>query len=351
MAGGKILTGLIYRFRAMRRCLVLPLFLTSNFFCFSLGTIELSGSLQRAADENFYYSGEIVDTSASVGAVLNPLAPEIIVRRGPSQGEQVMKALARAHPKRLGDVAFKDGDWAVQLHGKWYYYADGRILPEELRGKPELYSPQPFYRYPDNIPEWQRPTPEEAARYALMDKQRRSGSGMKRAQIFYDDLWRIHNRAEAWQQQKTIRFLGKEVVAHHAILEELALVEQKINEAAAKDSLVKQWVANLETISAWNWRDIADTRSRSNHAYGIAIDLLPPAQNRLETYWLWTAQKKIDWWDVPYSRRSNPPDAVIKAFEAYGFIWGGKWIIYDTMHFEYRPEILFLNDIPLRGEY
>ena len=25
-------------------------------------------------------------------------------------------------------------------------------------------------------------------------------------------------------------------------------------------------------------------------------------------------------------------------FERHGFIWGGKWYHYDTMHFEYRPE-------------
>ncbi|NUM57423.1 MAG: M15 family metallopeptidase, partial [Bdellovibrionaceae bacterium] len=26
-------------------------------------------------------------------------------------------------------------------------------------------------------------------------------------------------------------------------------------------------------------------------------------------------------------------------FESEGFIWGGKWNHYDTMHFEYRPEL------------
>jgi hypothetical protein len=27
-------------------------------------------------------------------------------------------------------------------------------------------------------------------------------------------------------------------------------------------------------------------------------------------------------------------------FERQGFIWGGKWWHFDTMHFEYRPEII-----------
>ena len=36
----------------------------------------------------------------------------------------------------------------------------------------------------------------------------------------------------------------------------------------------------------------------------------------------------------------------VDAFEAEGFIWGGRWLHYDTMHFEYRPELL---DADCRG--
>ena len=31
---------------------------------------------------------------------------------------------------------------------------------------------------------------------------------------------------------------------------------------------------------------------------------------------------------------------IVDVFERNGFIWGGKWYHYDTMHFEYRPELL-----------
>jgi hypothetical protein len=27
-------------------------------------------------------------------------------------------------------------------------------------------------------------------------------------------------------------------------------------------------------------------------------------------------------------------------FEKHGFVCGGKWYHFDTMHFEYRPEII-----------
>ena len=31
---------------------------------------------------------------------------------------------------------------------------------------------------------------------------------------------------------------------------------------------------------------------------------------------------------------------IVRIFEKHGFIWGGKWHHYDTMHFEYRPELV-----------
>ena len=42
---------------------------------------------------------------------------------------------------------------------------------------------------------------------------------------------------------------------------------------------------------------------------------------------------------VPLKSRWMPPEAVIKIFESEGFIWGGYWIIFDNMHFEYHPEL------------
>ena len=38
--------------------------------------------------------------------------------------------------------------------------------------------------------------------------------------------------------------------------------------------------------------------------------------------------------------RNRMPKEIVDIFERHGFIWGGKWYHYDTMHFEYRPELL-----------
>jgi hypothetical protein len=51
----------------------------------------------------------------------------------------------------------------------------------------------------------------------------------------------------------------------------------------------------------------------------------------------------MDWHNVPHEKRLEPPGVVVGIFEENGFLWGGKWPWYDTMHFEYRPEILLLS--------
>ena len=38
--------------------------------------------------------------------------------------------------------------------------------------------------------------------------------------------------------------------------------------------------------------------------------------------------------------KNEIPLEIVRIFEAHGFIWGGKWYHYDTMHFEYRPELI-----------
>jgi hypothetical protein len=266
-------------------------------------------------------------------------------RDSPGRAEQVMKALAAAYPDRLGPAELRDGDWAVLLRGVWYYYAEGRLLPEDVRDRAAEYDPQPFYHYLAELPPWKEPSTEDAARFRTM-ANRRSSNPPKRSHHFYDALWRAASREESYERVKSLRFLGATVMVHYAILEELALVEEKILAAAKTDAEVRAWIGGINSLSGWNWRSIAETESRSFHAYGAAVDILPKSPGGRETYWLWAARKKPEWWTVSYSQRVHPPHAVIKAFESLGFIWGGKWLFFDTMHFEYRPEILILSGMP-----
>jgi len=263
-----------------------------------------------------------------------------------SQAEKIFRAMADAYPDRIGKVEFLDGDWTIQVYDERFYFAEGRLLPATLRDKTNEYTPHPFYPYPAELPPWQPPTPEESARIKEQEAFRRQNPP-KRSQHFYDALWRSRNYDESWSHVKQIRFLGVPVMVHYSILTQLSLVEEQILKASQTSAAVRQWINNLKTIDAWNWRNISASESRSYHAYGAAIDFLPKTLGGLETYWLWTSRNISEWWTVPYSKRYQPPDEVIKAFESFGFIWGGKWRYYDTMHFEYRPEILVLNGIAM----
>jgi hypothetical protein len=260
----------------------------------------------------------------------------------------MMKAFAKAYPEAIERAEFRGGDWAVLLRGRWFFWAEGRLLPEELRDKQGDYSPQSFYSYSPDLPPWKEPEPELAARLKNVLSNRRANPP-NRYPGFYDTLWEAHTRDESYRNLKNISFLGKTFLVHKALEARLIKVEGRILEAAKTDPSVGEWIKNIGSIGAWNWRNVAATVSRSYHSYGVALDIQPKNLRGLQTYWQWTADNNPEWYNVPYSGRSHPPDSVVKAFEAQGFCWGGKWALFDTMHFEYRPEIMAAYNLPVEN--
>jgi len=81
-------------------------------------------------------------------------------------------------------------------------------------------------------------------------------------------------------------------------------------------------------------RSVAESGQMSMHAEGAAIDINPAFSD----YWLWRRDAN----GSPIYRNRIPPE-IVAVFERHGFIWGGRWSHFDTMHFEYRPELLGLN--------
>jgi len=274
-------------------------------------------------------------------SLIEPAAEQVT-----SRAEQVMKALSEAYPRKIERVEFRDDDWALLMYDTWYYYAGGRLLPENLRENASKYRAVMFYRYPAELPPWEERNTEELSRIGN-SRNNRSRDTLLRS-VFIDDLWQAHNHIETYNNTRRIRFLGRSARMHHLIIENMALVEARILAAAENDPQIQTWINSISISESFAWRNIAGTQSRSFHSYGLAIDLLPRSLGRRQTYWLWTSQHRADWWNVPYSERYHPPEAVINAFETYGFVWGGKWLRFDTMHFEYRPEVLILNDMPPR---
>jgi hypothetical protein len=83
-------------------------------------------------------------------------------------------------------------------------------------------------------------------------------------------------------------------------------------------------VYHLNVGECWGFanRAIRGTQTASNHSWGLAVDLNAPDNPMSSTF------------------RTNIPPAVVHAWEASGFYWGGRYVnTPDAMHFEYvgRP--------------
>lgn len=123
---------------------------------------------------------------------------------------------------------------------------------------------------------------------------------------------------KAWG--KSIRVTSLNRVDEHlrAVSAEIDALPDKIKRAA------------YPIAGAYNCRAVADTGQPSPHGYGIAIDL----NTAFSDYWHWRPHGGR----ILY--RNRMPQEIVTIFEKHGLIWGGKWYHFDTMHFEFRPELL-----------
>jgi D-alanyl-D-alanine carboxypeptidase len=123
---------------------------------------------------------------------------------------------------------------------------------------------------------------------------------------------------KAWGQ--SIRVTSINGVDEHlrAVSAEIDALPEKIKRAA------------YPIAGTYNCRAVADTGQPSAHGYGIAIDL----NTAFSDYWYWRSH------DGPILYRNRVPEEIVTIFEKHGFIWGGKWYHFDTMHFEFRLELL-----------
>jgi len=116
------------------------------------------------------------------------------------------------------------------------------------------------------------------------------------------------------------------ITSVNGVAERLAAVSEELD---ALPSAVKRYA--YPPAGTYNCRTVADTGEPSMHSWGAAIDINAAHAD----YWLWHRPGVIDAGLV-----NRIPLEIVAIFERHGFIWGGKWSHYDTMHFEYRPELL-----------
>lgn len=95
---------------------------------------------------------------------------------------------------------------------------------------------------------------------------------------------------------------------------------------------LKKYLSHIGGTFAW--RNIKGTNRHSMHSFGMTIDI----NTNYSDYWEWACKCTNENAVVKY--KNKIPQIIIAIFEKHGFIWGGKWYHYDTMHFEYRPELM-----------
>lgn len=136
------------------------------------------------------------------------------------------------------------------------------------------------------------------------------------------------SRGEVFDRLAKVRFFGLRYPFHELAAEPLRRVVARLEPQVQDNPKLRPFLTEIG--GTFIWRKIARSKNLSTHAFGIAIDLNVDRAH----YWRWQRRGE------PLKWNNKVPQAIVDAFEAEGFIWGGRWLHYDTMHFEYRPELL-----------
>lgn len=132
------------------------------------------------------------------------------------------------------------------------------------------------------------------------------------------------------KQIPVVAFLlfGHRLRVHRLVEPAFVRLRARLTELTKKDPSLQPYLEGLG--GTFVWRNIAGTNRRSAHSYGVSLDI----NVKRSHYWRWQRPPS------PLRWQNQIPQPIVDAFEAEGFIWGGRWYHYDTMHFEYRPELL-----------
>jgi hypothetical protein len=157
--------------------------------------------------------------------------------------------------------------------------------------------------------------------------------GRARNAAFFDKIYGNCRKGEVAKDLTTIVWLPKKAGQRLRISQRNGAAPALRSVSRELDQLPARFDAYLyPSAGTYNCRTIAGTERVSAHGHGIAIDIAVKHAD----YWRWGKPRK----DGSYPYKNEIPAEIVRIFEKHGFIWGGKWHHYDTMHFEYRPELV-----------
>lgn len=250
-----------------------------------------------------------------------------IKRTPPAKGvPQGLRCLWKAYPKHICRVRKNSLQWC---DGTEMVYDDGRHKKDHhaLLNQPDLRD-QMTMRYP-------------VGRKYPIPLPRDFEPGRVRYQPFFQKMYG-KDRHEVLRNTRKIRWMPRSagrkirVTTINGVDHKLEAISRKLDKLAPE---LKKYVH--EPAGTFHWRVIKGTKRLSMHSFAVAIDVGVKYSN----YWKWTRAKADG--TLPY--RNRMPMEIVAIFEKHGFIWGGKWYHYDTMHFEYRPELLQPGCVNLQG--
>ncbi len=262
-----------------------------------------------------------------------------VMRPWPGLLEEPPRVLWSAYREGISGFKHTSQGWVFLLrNGIAVPYSDGKRLSVEARMEDSDLESMLLQAYPFATQDIPVPAGHEAGRfrnYALLKAvYGATPDEVKRALVTVD-----------------FAGLALEFNQNNGAAEALHRVGQELQSDPEAWAYVK-WVAGLRldgprgmklkrspNIGTWNWRTIAGTERLSAHSFGIAIDLNKPKMKR-PSYWRWVNAKKYPRGFESVQELEPVPWTVVDIFERHGFIWGGKWHHFDTMHFEYRPEFI-----------
>jgi D-alanyl-D-alanine carboxypeptidase len=236
----------------------------------------------------------------------------------PALADPALDALVAAYPEHL---ASHDGTSLVWKDGTRMPISDGRTGKtfEQLLDTPDI-KDQFAYPYPLG-PNVKTPQVNE-------------DPGRIRFEPFFVKMYGDCKKGEVAKRMKPVAWMLKRgggrlsVTSVNNVDARLADVVKDLETLPA--DLTKYLVPSAGT---YNCRVIKNTTRLSVHAFAAAIDV---------------NDKQADYWEFLKDRtggftwRNRVPGAIGEIFERHGFIWGAKWFHVDSMHFEYRPELIAL---------
>ena len=225
--------------------------------------------------------------------------------------DPALDALVRAYPQQLAGYDATDLIWR-----------DGTRMPLS-DGQPHK-TFEEMLRHGSILDQIRLPYPVGAG-VAAFDRQ--SDPGRIRNRAFFDKMYGDCWRGEVARRLVSVVWLPQSW-GHTIRVTSVNGVAQRLSEISeALDGLPVAAARYLyPPAGTYNCRTVADTGEPSMHSWGAALDI----NSAHADYWLWGHG----------SSTTTIPAEIIEIFERHGFIWGGKWSHYDTMHFEYRPELV-----------